>query len=88
MFHLTLKGRRKQHGDFKAGGQQMCTKGIRHAKQFLTFFMLKKIREGGYLAMSKNKTTTKNKTENLNNSYKKFFSKFLDFQQKHVTQVL
>lgn len=86
MFHLTLKGKRKQHGDFKAGGQQMCTKGIRHAKQFIA--MLKKIREGGYLAMSKNKTTTKNKTENLNNSYKKIFSKFLDFQQKPVTQVL
>lgn len=41
MFHLTLKGRGKQHGDFKTGGQQMCTKGILHAKQFIAMFKKK-----------------------------------------------
>lgn len=58
MFHLEFKGRGKQHGDFKADGQQMCTKGICDAKQFIALFKKKKIREEGYLAMSYKTTTT------------------------------
>lgn len=45
MFHLKLKGRGKKHGDFKAGGQQMCTQGIHNAKQFTA--LLKKNNGGG-----------------------------------------
>lgn len=63
MFHLEFKGRGKQHGDFKADGQQMCTKGICDAKQFIALFKKKKNKGGrifGYVIQNNNNSRQEN----------------------------